>query len=121
MTLDEILENELYDYDMNKNILKRIYENKKKDGGQWINKDGIVKKCYKQKDLEQYLNDGWSLGTGNHRKTAGTSRVVKLNEHGFMEYKLIPRSKLKEYLNNGWFKGKTLKYEILELLKQKSD
>ena len=34
-----------------------------------------------------------------------------------MEYKLIPRSELKEYLNNGWFKGKTLKYEILELLK----
>ena len=33
MTLDEILENELYDYDMNKNILKRIYENKRKDGG----------------------------------------------------------------------------------------
>jgi len=56
------------------------------------------------------LNNGWSLGTGRHDKKAGISRVVKINEYGLMEYKLINHSELQDYLNNGWYKGKTSKY-----------
>lgn len=123
MTIDEILENNLYDYDKNKNILKRAYRYKNsniKDGRKCIivNKDGIYKKCYTNEELNEYLNNGWSLGTGRHIKTAGTSRVVRINEQGFLEYKHIKRSELQEYLNNGWFKGKTPKHKILEILKE---
>ena len=121
MTLDEILENNLYDYDKNKNILTRIYRYRNsspKEGKRCklVNKDGIFKKCYTEEELNECLNNGWSLGTGRHDKKAGISRVVKINESGLMEYKIINHSELQDYLNNGWFKGKTPKYKILELM-----
>jgi len=124
MTLDEILENNLYDYDKNKNILNRVYRYKNSNSKEGrickiVNKGGIFKKCFTDEELNECLNNGWSLGTGRHVKTAGTSRVVRINEQGLMEYKHIKRSELQDYLNNGWFKGKTPKYKILEILKEK--
>ena len=123
MTLDEILENNLYDYDKNKNILKRIYLHRNvgpKPGRSCkiVNKDGIIKKCFTDKELNDYLENGWQLGTGQHDKRGtGIARIVRINKQGIMEYKLINRTELKEYLNNGWFKGKTPKYKILEIMK----
>jgi len=119
ITLDEILENDLYDYDKNKNIISKVHKHEKKIGGKWINKDGVAKKCYTDEELEQYINEGWSIGTGNHKNTAGTARVVRINERNQLEYKIIKRSELQTYLNNGWFKGKTPKYKILEIIHQR--
>lgn len=127
MTLDEILENNLYDYNKNKNILKRIYRYKNsspKEGRKCkiVNKNGIYKKCFTDEELNEYLNEGWEMGTGRHDKRAGISRVVRLNKQDLMEYKIIKRSELQDYLDNGWFKGKTPKYKILELMnKQKRE
>lgn len=121
-TLNEILENNLYNYDKNKNILKRIYHNKNsspKEGRKCkiVNKNGVYKKCFTEEEFINFINDGWSIGTGRHNKKAGISKVVRVNERGIMEYKIIKHSELQEYLNNGWFKGKTPKYKILEILK----
>lgn len=119
ISLNEILNNDLYDYDKNRNLLKRVYKYKKKDGWKLVNKDGVTKKCYTDEELEQYINEGWSIGTANHKNTAGTARVVRINERNQLEYKIIKRSELQTYLNNGWFKGKTPKYKILEIIRQR--
>jgi hypothetical protein len=123
MTLDEILENNLYDYDKNKNILKRIYNKDNKTNNQRrkvykiVNKNGKFKKTFSEDEFNNYINDGWSIGTGNHNKKSGISKIVRINDKGILEYKIIKHSELNEYLNNGWFKGKTTKYQILEKLK----
>lgn len=72
-----------------------------------INKDGVTKRV-KPEVLQQYLDDGWTLGDARSKDESSNRYVTTLgrkamNKDGVV--KMIPKEEIEQYLSLGWILG----------------
>lgn len=70
---------------------------------------GVQQKFVSKTNLQKYLEDGWSLGTGNQRKQQ-QSRAIKgrIHIHRGPEGKMIPVEDLEQWGHQGWVRGRNI-------------
>lgn len=87
----------------------------------WIN-NGEINKRVLQQELNEYLNNGWQLGTLKNYKSCSIERKEKIsNQNKGRKYihkdrvrKFVKQNELDEYLNDGWLLGYKFEREDID-------
>lgn len=80
-------------------------------GKKWVHK-GTVRKNVFPNEIDIYLNEGWELGSGNHKTSKGRKTLTK---NGIR--KNVPLEMLDYYLQDGWVFGTPKKESLKRTVK----
>ena len=71
-------------------------------GKKWMNKDG-VRKNVSPEEIQNHINDGWSIGHGSSTNTG----LIPITNKSTLKNKRVKEDKLKEFLDKGWILGQS--------------